>query len=558
MTSPPGSEADRWWQELADESPVAREVLAHDWAATSIGAPSTWSTSLRAAVRTCLTTRFPVLVAWGPDLVMIYNDSYRTMLGQDLHPWALGRPMREVWSEIWDVIGPLAESVMTTGAPTWAQDQRLDMERNGFLEETYFTYSYSPIIDDDGTIGGLLDICTETTSQVVTQRRLACLGALGTATMGAVDPVDLCRRAAVVLGRSRDDVCWADVHLLVDGQLSLVASNRSPRDAMAAATALRLAGAAASGTTQHHVSATGGDVVAIPLGGVSTVGVLVVALNSARPYDDGYANFVNLCAQSVGTALEFATNRLVEVERLREVNEVLQHAMLPPVSDTDTVAARYVPADGQLSVGGDWYDHVELGDGRHAFVVGDCVGHGLDAAAVMGQLRSAARALLLDGLGPAAVLEAIDRFAPSVGGECATMACAIVDQTTHAVTHASAGHPPILVVGPDGTSWLSAARGRPISVSPGPRVETVSTVEQDALLVLYSDGLIERREESIDVGLQRLADIAFGLRALPVPQLAGQLLVALEPPERRDDMVVLVARATSDVAEPVDAAVDGG
>jgi len=223
------------------------------------------------------------------------------------------------------------------------------------------------------------------------------------------------------------------------------------------------------------------------------------------------------------------------------------------------VAARYVPADGHLSVGGDWYDHVDLGCGRHAFVVGDCVGHGLEAAAVMGQLRSAAHALLLDGLGPAAVLEAMDRFAPSVGGECATMACAIVDHTTHAVTHASAGHPPILVVGPDVTSWLSAAQGPPIGVSLGRRLETVSAVEQDAVLVLYSDGLVERREESIDVGLQRLADTAFGLRARPVPELAGRILVALEPPERRDDMVVVVARATADVADPVDAdPVDAG
>jgi len=107
-----------------------------------------------------------MLVVWGPELIQIYNDGYRPMLG-DKHANALGRPAREVWSEVWDVVGPMFESVITTAVPTWEECQSLIVDRHGYAEECFFQYSYSPIYDDDGTVGGVLDVVTETTAAVV-------------------------------------------------------------------------------------------------------------------------------------------------------------------------------------------------------------------------------------------------------------------------------------------------------------------------------------------------------------------------------------------------------
>jgi len=117
--------------------------------------------------------------------------------------------------------------------------------------------------------------------------------------------------------------------------------------------------------------------------------------------------------------------------------------MLKPVSDLPTVAARYLPAVGRLAVGGDWYDVISIGNRQRGLIVGDCVGHGLEAATVMAQLRSAARAMILEGRDPAAVLEGLDTFASSIeGAACATVVCAVFDRNKRTLTYARAGHPP--------------------------------------------------------------------------------------------------------------------
>ena len=155
-----------------------------DWAATPLGPPDTWPSELRTAVQICFSTRFPVLVAWGPDLVKIYNDAYRPILGSEKHPRAMGAPARAIWGEIWDVIGPLFDQVLTTGEPTLDVDQLLVMERHGYPEEAYFTWSYSALRDDDGAIRGVLDLAVETTEHVIGRRRLRCLGELSASLQG--------------------------------------------------------------------------------------------------------------------------------------------------------------------------------------------------------------------------------------------------------------------------------------------------------------------------------------------------------------------------------------
>ena len=167
MDQPPSKRTDpKWLVDLVGASELGTLVAEHDWSATPLGHPSTWPPALASAVEVCLRSAFPMLVTWGPELIQIYNDGYRPILGEDKHPIALGAPAREIWSEIWDTIGPSFE-VALAGGTVWEEHQRLEIDRNGFLEECFFTYSYSPLPDGHGGVGGVLDVVTETTESVV-------------------------------------------------------------------------------------------------------------------------------------------------------------------------------------------------------------------------------------------------------------------------------------------------------------------------------------------------------------------------------------------------------
>ena len=144
---------------------------AMDWAATPLGPVTGWSQSLRTTVSTMLASRNPMFLWWGPELVQIYNDAYRPSLGDDgRHPRALGMRGREFWTDIWTSIGPQIEQVMTTGEATWHEDQYLPIQRNGRLEDVWWTYGYSPVRDDDGSIAGTLVVCLETTRRILDER----------------------------------------------------------------------------------------------------------------------------------------------------------------------------------------------------------------------------------------------------------------------------------------------------------------------------------------------------------------------------------------------------
>ena len=151
-------------------SPVTSGLFAsHDWANSPLSEPASWPPSLNLAVSICLNSRFPMFVWWGASLVNIYNDAYIPVLGQR-HPRAFGQPARSVWHEIWDVVGPQQRAVMERGESTWNERVLLVMERNGFAEETWFTWSYSPIYGEDGRIDGLFCACTEETARVLAER----------------------------------------------------------------------------------------------------------------------------------------------------------------------------------------------------------------------------------------------------------------------------------------------------------------------------------------------------------------------------------------------------
>jgi hypothetical protein len=141
---------------FANGGELGREMSALDRAQTPEGPPASWPSGLRNAVRNVLTSRFSMWAAYGPELTTFYNDAYRRDTVQATCPWALGRPAREVWAEIWHGIGPRIQSVLDTGIAAWDEDLQLFLERSGYPEETYHTFSYSPLDAEDGRPDGVL------------------------------------------------------------------------------------------------------------------------------------------------------------------------------------------------------------------------------------------------------------------------------------------------------------------------------------------------------------------------------------------------------------------
>jgi len=242
-----------------------------------------------------------------------------------------------------------------------------------------------------------------------------------------------------------------------------------------------------------------------------------------------------------------AMNRAQRFDQQRAVALTLQRSILGPATLPAGFAVRYEPAVPPLEVGGDWYDVIELPDGRIAVVVGDSVGRGLPAAAVMGQLRSACRALLLEASSPARTLGALDRFAAMIPGAlCTTVFCAILDPVGHTLRYSSAGHPPGILAGSGGGyGLLGRATGLPLAaaVARQRRPEATVAVPPDAVLVLYTDGLVERRGRPLDTGIAQAGEVVVAARAVPVDDLADRLMRALAPAEGfTDDVAVLVYR----------------
>ncbi|UOE46746.1 PAS domain-containing protein [Mucilaginibacter sp. SMC90] len=143
-------------------------IRAHDWSGTSVGAPNQWPVSLRTTIGIVLNSRFPMFMYWGPDLICFYNDAYRPSLGVGgKHPALLGKPARIFWAEIWYILEPLIDQVLSGRGATWHEDQLIPFFRNGSIEDIYWTFSYSPVIDESGKPGGILVACTETTEKVL-------------------------------------------------------------------------------------------------------------------------------------------------------------------------------------------------------------------------------------------------------------------------------------------------------------------------------------------------------------------------------------------------------
>jgi serine phosphatase RsbU (regulator of sigma subunit)/anti-sigma regulatory factor (Ser/Thr protein kinase) len=270
------------------------------------------------------------------------------------------------------------------------------------------------------------------------------------------------------------------------------------------------------------------------------LGVLHVGSLVPRRFTGEEAALLQLAADRAAIAIEHAT-----LYEQRQLAELLQRRLLPTDMSTAAglqLATRYLPASHE-SLGGDWYDAFAIGTGQVAVAIGDVVGHGIPAAAVMAQLRTALRAYAVEGHQPGEVLELVNRLMTGIGPRAmTTLAYALIDSERSELELVVAGHPPPLLISPAGeVEFLEGSTGMPLGVSELARYEpTTYTFEPGTILLLYTDGLVETRTESIDAGLERLRALVGGNGN--VEALCAKIVRQLVPSDRHDDVALLAAR----------------
>ena len=273
------------------------------------------------------------------------------------------------------------------------------------------------------------------------------------------------------------------------------------------------------------------------------IGVVHVGSKQMREFDREDILLLRLVAARAAVAIDRARIH----EREHGIAEMLQRSLLParlPAIDGIEVAARYVPGTVGVAVGGDWYDVFELADGSIGVVVGDVVGHGLRAAAAMGRLRNVLRAYALDGLGPGETLARLNRLACETDDEIfATVFYALLAPSRQRLRVASAGHPPPLLCSP-GRPVRLLEEGRSLPLGADPEAEFIDAevaIDPGSSLVLYTDGLVERRGESIDTGIERLVRLVEASDD-PVDELADRIVDELESADHADDLALVAVR----------------
>ncbi len=323
------------------DSEMASRMRAHPWAETALGEPSGWPASLSVACRLCLTSRFPMVLWWGPDLYFLYNDAYLPFLGEK-HP-ALGKPGHLVWGEIWQIIGSQLRSVLDTGQATFSQDVLLPLNRGGFLEETYYTYSFSPLYDDAGVVRGVFTAATDSTDGIVGARRLSVLNELGGVAGRARHVPEAFQMIGDVLGRSGQDVPFAAAYLREPGSDELALRVVSPAGATDGMTPAFLAGwpvGEVLRTGQARITDVAGQFGKLPSGGwpvppadamvlpltadpdSPAIGAMVLAASAGRPLDEGYSSFLSLVAQQTAAVVNSALAYQVQQNRAEELAEL--------------------------------------------------------------------------------------------------------------------------------------------------------------------------------------------------------------------------------------------
>ncbi len=322
---------------------MGERMRAFDWSSSPVGPAAEWPASLKTAVSICIGSRYPIVIWWGhPAYTMFYNDGYIPVLGVTKHPEWLGRSGQECWREIWSTVGPMLDSVFETGVATWSEDLLLVMDRNLPCEETYFTFSYSPIQGEANKVDGIFCACYETTGRVIGERRLQTLRDLGRKVIAVKSADDACDVAVKSLATNPYDVPFALVYLLDDDATRarlVCASGMEPGD-VAAPEEIELSNSDKwplgrvfeTGVVEVVLDLvsrfgfiTGGPwpepcqkAVVLPIaasGYGKPTGFLVTGLSPRRIVDAEYRSFLDLIAGHISTAV--ANARAYEEERKR-------------------------------------------------------------------------------------------------------------------------------------------------------------------------------------------------------------------------------------------------
>jgi len=326
---------------LSGAGEMGTRIRSFDWSRTSLGPIENWPESLKTSVSLILGSRHPMWIGWGPEMTFLYNDAYLHVLGAAKHPGALGKPAAEVWAEIWEVCGPLADKVFCSGEATFVDDVRLFMDRGRYLEETFYSFSYSPIRDEAGRVCGLFCPSTDVTPKVVNARRLATLSELASNSLVEKTVAAACGTAARTLRKNGDDIPFALLYLAgaegLEARLEQAVGDFAPDFAHISRVSLEDDSlpwpiASVYRSAQRQAIDTTGieglprgvagqpviEAVVLPVassGEHKPYGVLVAGVNPGRPLDADHLTFFDLLAGQVGTAIHNA--RTIEEEKRR-------------------------------------------------------------------------------------------------------------------------------------------------------------------------------------------------------------------------------------------------
>lgn len=327
-------------------------IRSKEWSETSVGPPHGWPTSMQTVVRLMLASRYSMWMGWGPDLAFFYNDAYRPTLGLK-HPWALGMPAQQVWSEIWPDIGPRIRQVFETGRATYDEALLLLLKRSGFPEETYHTFSYSPIADDDGRIAGMLCVVTEDTERIISERRMALLRDLGSKLAATNTQPEVVAVFERCVSDYEKDLPFTLTYLLDPdhpGRFRLLSAvgiaeghpaapstieTQSPTAVWPAAGIFAQSGPVIVSELRRTFDTTAlptgawnvppQEAVIMPVkfqGQEQPVGFIVAAVNPYRRFDKSYSGFVELLAGQLAAALSNAQAYQAERERAEALAEL--------------------------------------------------------------------------------------------------------------------------------------------------------------------------------------------------------------------------------------------
>lgn len=516
---------------------TAELAAALDWRRTPLGDRAAWPPGLSAMVATVLSAPLPMALACGPRLVLVYNDHYAELIGAK-HPEAFGRPAPEVFAENWaaEGHGDVVEAVLRTGDPFFEAETWLPVQRRGSdapPERVLFSRAYSAVRSDDGDIVGVLTVISETTDLA---KALAALADLASRLASSLTVDDVAREAlrygVMAIGADHSRVLLAEGNALRMARRSaddshdesaerlpplwsrIPDSTRLPSvQVVREPTPLWLDEQALRGFSALREEPIGPlplrSAAVVPLHSGSVAGAYALGWEQPRSFTPAERAAIVTVGRLIGQAVARASR----FDEQRGHADMLQRSMLPAVLPYVAgvgIAARYEPSAPGTSAGGDFYDVFEVPDGRLVLVIGDVVGHGVLAAAVMGQLRAGLRVLALQDPSPTRVLAGLDAFVDSIGPETfATALVGVLDPRTGRLDLATAGHlsPLLRRAGPGPeVEYVDLAPSPPVGLAAARPSRSVQLNAGD-VLVLFTDGLVEVSGEDIGLGLDRLREL---------------------------------------------------